>query len=118
MTPETNTTTEDSSERPTTRDVAEIGVRLRDDGRLFKTALRAMASADPDVGSDEWEEFVAAQVYGEAQRGTDPADALAFVDAIVARHEIEDLGDVNDLLGRESHEQKNYEGSLGMVRAQ
>lgn len=105
------------SDEPSHRTLAEIGNVLGDsDGHLFSTALRAMGGAPQDIGTDEWEEFVAAQVYAAAfvER---PQLALDFVEVMTDVYEIDDLSDVNDILGRESFERQQYEGQLAFVES-
>lgn len=76
-----------------------------------------MASAPQEFGTEAWREHVCGQVYAEAE-SDDPSDVEEFVDTFIALYGVADLGDVNALLGREAHARQNYEGQLGMVRAQ
>lgn len=102
----------------TRRELAEIGVRLGDDGEVWKTALRALAMVPhDDIKSDPAVEFVAGQIYAAAADDADPEDADAFAKAFIGAYDLEDVGDVDRLLGRERHERDNYEGQLGIVRA-
>lgn len=101
------------------RDLARVGAQLGDtDGRLFATVLRALASPQSGtIGTPECREVVAAQVYAEADTD-DPDLAARFVDTFLDVHAIEDLGDVNALLGREPFERRNYEGQLAAATAE
>lgn len=101
----------------TTRDLARVGSRLGGEERPFKAALRASASNPiDDVGSPEWIEHVAGQVYAERERG-DPADAKEFVETFLSVYDLKSLSDINDLMGRERYERQNYEGQLAFVDA-
>lgn len=104
---------------PTRRDLARVGYRLGDreqtNGRLFKVALRAMASPQAGtVGTPEWREFVESAIAGEiAASGSDPPGK--FAETMIDVYDIETMGDVNDLLGRESYEREGYAGDLAFV---
>lgn len=116
MTPQTQT----DDDEPTRRTLARIGVLLGDNSenpRLWRIALRAMPSAPGDVGSDQWTAFVAAQVYGDAPVGTQPQTALDFIDCFLSVYGIEDLSDVDGLLGRERHERSNYAGHISFIES-
>jgi len=98
------------------RELAELGARLGDDGSLWKTALRTLASPRDDFGTGKHMEMVAAQVYAAARsEDSTPADSKEFVDAFVDCYDLESLDDVDDLLGRESFELRNYEGQLAFA---
>lgn len=101
---------------PTRRDLASVGSRLGDDGRLWKTAARAMASASQEFGTEAYREHVSGQVYAEADDAT-PSDASEFVETFTAVYDLADMGDVDALLGREAYERTNYEGHLAFVEA-
>lgn len=100
------------------RDLAEIGADLGDeDARAWRVALRSIASASRfEFGSEEFLEFVAGQVYGETGRG-DPDQVAEYVETFLAVYNLDDMGNVDWLLGRERFERNNYAGRLGMIGA-
>lgn len=103
------------------RELAKIGVCLEDqDGEVWETCLRALASPrGQEPLSPEHLETVSGQVYAETEREEPPSAVVmhatdyprVFVDA----YGLEDLGDVDDLLGRESFERDNYVGRVAML---
>jgi len=93
-----------------------LGARLGDGATLWKTALRALASPRDDFGTDKHMEIVAAQVYAASlSEDSTPACSQEFVEAFVDCYDLESLDDVDDLLGRESFELRNYEGQLAFA---
>lgn len=107
-----------ASDESTRRDLAVLGERLCDDGSVWKTALRALASPNDEFGSDRHIEMVEGQVWSEAENCDSARHEYAawFVETFVDVYGLDSLSDVDDLLGRESHERENYEGQLAMVR--
>lgn len=102
---------------PSRRDLARIGATLGEtDGELFKTALRGFSSARAAFGTDRFIEFVAGQVWARASDGQ-PADAQEYVETFAAVYDLDELEDVDDLLGRESFERRNYAGQLAFARS-
>jgi len=98
------------------RELAQLGAQLGDDGSLWRTALRALASPRGDFGTGRHLHTVAAQVHAEARsEDSTPACSQEFVEAFVGCYDLEELDDVDDLLGRESFERRNYEGRLAFV---
>ena len=98
------------------RELAELGARLGDDGSLWRAALRALASPRGDFGTGRHLHMVAGRVYAEARfDDSTPARSQEFVEAFVDCYGLEELDDVDDLLGRESFERANYEGQLAFV---
>jgi len=98
------------------RELAQLGARLGDDGYLWRTALRALASPSGDFGTGKHLHMVAGQVHAEAHSDdSTPARSQEFVEAFVDCYDLEELDDVDDLLGRESFERDNYEGQLAFV---
>jgi len=93
------------------RDLAEIGAVLGEsENELFKTTLRALTSSQSV-------EFVAAQVYDEAEY-PDHDRAAEYVETFVAAYDLSSLSDVDSLLGREAFEARNYAGHLAFSRDQ
>jgi len=98
------------------RELAQLGERLGDDGSLWRTALRALASPSGGFGSSRHIHMVAGQVHAEARSDdSTPARSQEFVEAFLDCYDLEELDDVDDLLGRESFERDNYEGQLAFV---
>jgi hypothetical protein len=108
------------SESETRSDLARLGVALEDDGTLWRLTLRALGS--PPGGSEPLSprhlEMVAGQVHANVERDDAPVVELAedYAKTFVAVYGLTDLGDVDDLLGREQHERDNYEGRLALER--
>lgn len=112
----------DIPDDPSRRDLARIGIDLHRpaeslNGIAWGACLRALASHPGDgVCSERAIEFAAGQVYGAIRAPAEPSRAEAFVRTFLAVYDIEDLEDVDDLLGRENTERENYEGQLAFVR--
>jgi len=111
-------TTDDRTEQQTIDDLAAVGARLEDGGEAWTAALRAIASYGVDDGRDPADEtvreIVAGQVYATLD-DPDPAatdDVEAFVERFIDVYELDDAGAVDRLLGRESWEQRAYQGRL------
>lgn len=101
------------TDETTLRDLARIGDRIGDDGRLFEIAMRALASSPHDFGSDEHLEFTAAQIYDAAPRA-DPSDAAEYVNVLRDALDMDTLEDANAVLSRNDL-RENYAGQLAFV---
>lgn len=103
----------------TRKELAVLGERLCDNGRIWKTTLRAFASPPNEFGNERHLESVKGQIWAEAQDcdSAKPEYAAWFAQTFKDTYELESFADVDDLLGRESHERDNYEGQLAMVRS-
>jgi len=100
----------------TRRDLARIGSRFNADGNAWKTTLHSLASQQSGpIGSDSCIEFVSGQLYSECYNDAEPDDVEEFVKRFIEVYELEDLSDVNKLLGREKHERENFEGQLAFA---
>lgn len=107
------------SESESRRDLARLGVALGDDGDLWRLTLRALSSpGGHEPLSPEHREMVAGQVHADAERDDALGVELAadYVKTFAAVYGLSDLGDVDDLLGREQHERDNYQGRLALER--
>lgn len=98
----------------TLRTLAEKGHELGESQtELFTTTLYALASVHSGDGEME---TVAAQVYEESEQGT-PEDAREYVETFTDVFDVDDLGDVDDLLGRQRHLEENYRGHVAFAKA-
>lgn len=100
----------------TERDLARIGAQLGEkDTELFKKTLYNLSSSQSnEIGTERNIEFVSAQVYDEANE-KDTEKAEEYVRTFLAVFDISDLGDVDDLLGRQTHVEDNYSGHKAFV---
>lgn len=100
---------------PTLRDLAALDEDMGG-GDLLSTTLYALASPQSgEVGTDRCIEFVAAQVYDDAADDATTEQASEYVQAFLDVFGIEDLSDVDGLLGRQAHVESNYMGQLAFV---